>query len=51
VLDVELRVLMDNDPQRVLLIPGGGELKWVREGAHVVVQVPRFDVHGMVILE
>jgi hypothetical protein len=51
VLDVELRVLMEKDPSRVALVPGDDELSWSRDGKHVVIQVPRFDVHGMVIIE
>jgi hypothetical protein len=51
VLDAELRLLQRADPRSVCLVPEGRQLRWRREGPHIVVAIPRYDVHAMVAIE
>lgn len=51
VLDAQIRVQRDNDPTNVYLAPTREALPWTREGKHIVIDLPRFDLHAMVVLE
>ena len=57
VLDAEVRLLMQLDPERVYLVSSGlaplerTPLPWVRDGNHIVVRIPRYDIHAMLVVE
>ena len=51
VFDSEVSILLDKDPTHVYLAPERQQLTWKRDGKHIVITVPRFDIHTMVVLE
>ena len=51
VLDAEVRLLREAAPQRVYLAPENEDLSWTRDAGHIVVQISRYDVHAMIVVE